>query len=150
MRYTNPRLLYFTLLADRWYFNLLISWTISGSKVWQYVGKQKLWTSTPCPPTSKFWRSRSSVQTFIRGENGHLLFIHSSPLQYIACGSMIHPSCKQHGAHFVLSPSLAVNSRHAGLEDIMIFSKISKYRKYQKYHDIFDIFDIFQKMKIFE
>jgi len=37
---------------------------------------------------------------------------------------------------------------HPGLENIMIFSKLSKYRKYQKYHDIFDIFDIFQKMKI--
>ena len=39
-----------------------------------------------------------------------------------------------------------------GLENIIIFSKISKYRKYQKYHDvlfdIFDIFDIFQKMKL--
>jgi len=40
---------------------------------------------------------------------------------------------------------------HSGLENIVIFSKISNYRKYQRYHDIFyifDIFDIFQKMKI--
>ena len=44
----------------------------------------------------------------------------------------------------------------SGLENIMIFSKISKYRKYGKYYDIFfiyffdifHIFDIFQKMKI--
>jgi len=35
----------------------------------------------------------------------------------------------------------------SGLENIMIFSKISKYRKCQNYH-IFDIFDIFWKMKI--
>ena len=41
-----------------------------------------------------------------------------------------------------------ISGPYAGLENIMIFSKISKYRKYQKYHDIFDIFDIFQKMKI--
>ena len=41
----------------------------------------------------------------------------------------------------------AARVRQAGLENIMIFSKISKYRKYQKYHDIFDILDIFQKMK---
>jgi len=38
----------------------------------------------------------------------------------------------------------------SGLENTMIFSKISKYRKYQKYHDIFDIFDIFDNFDIFQ
>ena len=49
------------------------------------------------------------------------------------------------------SPGRITPELHAGLpglENIVIFSKISKYRKHQKYHDIFDIFDIFQKMEI--
>ena len=46
------------------------------------------------------------------------------------------------------SPGRITPELHAGLENIVIFSKISKYRKHQKYHDIFDTFDIFQKMEI--
>jgi len=38
------------------------------------------------------------------------------------------------------------NMLQTGLENVMIFSKISKYRKY---HDIFDIYPIFSIFSIF-